>query len=97
MLTTSVSIRHLPSEEVPWIDEVERDDYEQAEVLSRLRRQDAITKAVGALALAKPMAVAGRFKKLGPQPVQTSLVRMQSTRAVAPTTSRKRHLEDDDE
>jgi len=85
------------SEEVPWIDEVERDDYEQAEVLSRLRRQDAMTKAVGALALAKPMAVAGRFKKLGPQPVQSFIKRMESTKSATASTSRKRRLEDDAE
>lgn len=78
-----------PEEEVPWIDEVERDDYEAANIRNRLRRAQAMTKAVEALAIAKPLAVAGRFKKLGPEPVQSVLTRATSA------TSRKRRLEDD--
>lgn len=85
------------SEEVPWIDEVERDDYEMAVYNNRLRRAMAMTKQSTPLTIAKPLAAAGRFKKLGPQPVQSQLKRMESVRAVAPTSTRKRRLEDDDE
>lgn len=76
-------------EEVPWIDEVERDDYEAAVMRNRLRRAHAMTKQATPLAVAKPLAVAGRFKKLGSEPVQAVLTRATSA------TSRKRRLEDD--
>jgi len=76
-------------EEVPWIDEVERDDYEAATMRNRLRRARAMSKQSAPLAIAKPLAVAGRFKKLGSEPVQAVLTRATSA------TSRKRRLEDD--
>jgi len=79
-----------PQEEpVPWIDEVERDDYEAANIRNRLRRAAAMTKQSTPLTFAKPLGIAGRFKKLGPQPVQAVLGRATSA------TSRKRRLEDD--
>lgn len=86
------------SEEVPWIDEVERDDYEMAVYNNQLRRRMAMTKQSTPLTYAPPLAVAGRFKKLGPEPVQSILQRTPTvaTSATA-STSRKRRLEDDDE
>lgn len=86
------------SEEVPWIDEVERDDYEMAVYNNQLRRRMAMTKASTPLTYARPLAVAGRFKKLGPEPVQSILHRTPTvaTSATA-STSRKRRLTDDDE
>lgn len=80
-------------EAMPWIDEVERDEYDAANaheaelIRKRLNRHAAMTKASTPVAIARPLAVAGRFKKLGPQPVQSILTRA--------TASRKRRLEDD--
>jgi len=86
------------SEEVPWIDEVERDDYEMAVYNNRLRRAMAMTKQSTPLTIAKPLAVAGRFKKLGPQPVQSVLQRTPTVATSATSsTSRKRRLVDDAE
>lgn len=63
-----------PPEEVPWIDEVERDDYEAAVVRNRLHRRDAMASADEMLIFTKPVVTRSTFKKLGgPVPVQTTL------------------------
>lgn len=89
----------VQEEEVPWIDEVERDEYEAAiahATAMRLRRRNAMANAFTvpyptSLQYAAPELAAGRFKKLGPEPVQSVLTRATSA------TSRKRRLEDDAE
>jgi len=85
-------------EVVPWIDEVERDEYDDSVAfLARQRlRRNAMTKQSTPLAFAKPLAVAGRFKKLGPEPVQSQLFRTPRTSIASEgAAKRRRRLADD--
>lgn len=75
-----------PAEEVPWIDEVERDDYEAAVVRNRLHRRNAMASADETLIYTKPVQTRSGFKKLGgPIPVQTTL----SLASTAPAKKRR--------